>query len=352
MKNKDTWKCSTCAPVILPTENNNSKKQTKIIPKPGPGQLTNLNIGSTSSVEVTELATLSSQSQTCIRSEFATSSPKITLHSPNEIDFQINIPTSNSYESLTTDDDESCNNIGGDTVTNLNSLNRSCPAKTMSVSNSETEILERKIFQLEHNLKTSDKLYRDLLIENGEMKKIIKEYEQKIDKLTRICKTTTKKAKKNYPAKPVNSSTSALEIRQPRFEEEQQIDTNFENIGDDLTLEHLQDPHASTMSLSNCTLNNKNHLNIRRKLWIIADDQGQDMQQALQTLVGDKYEVCCFWKSGAEFNDVIKTCESGIKTLTRFDFLVVLAGINDTNIFNLKNSLLKWLSSIINTKQF
>ncbi|KAJ0180236.1 hypothetical protein K1T71_003640 [Dendrolimus kikuchii] len=45
--------------------------------------------------------------------------------------------------------------------------------------------------------------------------------------------------------------------------------------------------------------------NINRKIMIVADDQGKNMQRNIQKLVGKEFFVSCFWKPGANMHEVL-----------------------------------------------
>lgn len=87
----------------------------------------------------------------------------------------------------------------------------------------------------------------------------------------------------------------------------------------------------------------------KKKIVILADQQGRGMQRALQKLVGSEYEVSCFWKSEAYLGEVLNTCKGEIGTLSEKDFIVVIGGMNDKKPSELKINLLEWLSTNVNT---
>ncbi|KAJ2950420.1 hypothetical protein O0L34_g8662 [Tuta absoluta] len=260
--------------------------------------------------------------------------------------FIANISTRNSFESLTTDDDDSSNSaIEGHTATHIKSLNRSCPERPVQTSNSEVEELNAKISNLESQLKTNEKLYLDLLMENGNLRKTVVECELTIEKLTRICKSTTKKPKKDKTIKRASNSTT-LQIKKLQFPEQHQSNTeqHINSKSKDLIPTPSDVPINSTCGYEHAYLPEN-----KRKIMIIADEQGQGMQQALHKLMGNEYEVCCVWKSDASFGEIIETCKSEIRTLLHTDYLIVLAGINESNPSIIKLALFKWLNLVSNT---
>ncbi|KAJ2953302.1 hypothetical protein O0L34_g887 [Tuta absoluta] len=267
----------------------------------------------------------------------------------DNVEFIANIPTSNSFDSLTTDDDDGSSNsnsmIEGDTATHIHSLNRSCPVGAVQTSNADVEELNKKISKLESQLKINDKLYSDLLMENGALKKAVADCELTIQKLTRICKSTTKKPKKDNVTK--QGSNSTLKTKKQKLPELHLSDTVEKNINP--TNKDLTSKSPDVFINSTCGSKHINHPETKSKILILADEQGQGLQHALQKLMGSRFEVCCIWKSGADFGEVIETCKSEIRNLLRTDYLIVLAGLNDSNPFILKMTLLKWLNLVCNT---
>lgn len=106
------------------------------------------------------------------------------------------------------------------------------------------------------------------------------------------------------------------------------------------------DNKKNTQQAETITVNNYNpscNTNETHKIFILADDQGRNLQQTLQQLIGIKYSVSCVWKPGAKLCDVINTYENEIKSLTNKDYIIVLGGINDSNPTALLQILSNWL---------
>lgn len=70
---------------------------------------------------------------------------------------------------------------------------------------------------------------------------------------------------------------------------------------------------------------------IKKKILILADQQGFKLQRILQKLIGEEFVVTCFWKSGAQLCEVLSSAEIEISNLQRNDYLIIAGGINDKN---------------------
>lgn len=83
----------------------------------------------------------------------------------------------------------------------------------------------------------------------------------------------------------------------------------------------------------------------KRKIIIIGDQQSGGMRNALQTLVGPKFLVTCFWKAGARLSDINTAERAEISTLTDQDYVILMGGINEVNPFEFTSSMIVWLHS-------
>lgn len=107
------------------------------------------------------------------------------LHTPSinnvtvRTKIQVNIPTENSFASLSDDD-----------LMDSHELNRSCPE--ISINHTETiEDMRIRMNSLQERLDIADNEIQLMLTENFELKKQISQYKNQIDKLTSICKSTS-----------------------------------------------------------------------------------------------------------------------------------------------------------------
>lgn len=86
-----------------------------------------------------------------------------------------------------------------------------------------------------------------------------------------------------------------------------------------------------------------------KKIIIVADQQGRNLQSTLQTLVGREYSVSCTWKSGARLKNILSNSDKQLQELDKDDYIVILGGTNDRNPYEIQLCLNSWLSKFENT---
>lgn len=99
-------------------------------------------------------------------------------------------------------------------------------------------------------------------------------------------------------------------------------------------------PQKSRLNQNNVDKNSKT------RVIIVADQQGRGLQQSLQVLLGPKFSVFCFWKSGAKLCDVLGSCNKELTSLSENDYVVILGGLNDVNPCEVKTSIISWLNFV------
>lgn len=87
----------------------------------------------------------------------------------------------------------------------------------------------------------------------------------------------------------------------------------------------------------------------KRKIFLFADEKGRHMRQILQQLVGNNYIVCSMIKQNANMEQVLMSCVSQCKNLTKSDYVIILAGSHDSNIRSLESNLKHSLSLLTHT---
>lgn len=97
-----------------------------------------------------------------------------------------NVPTKNSFDSLSVDDDSDQSN------TSIY-LNRSCPEPKLHVEEN-LKSMKKLITELKEKLQSADQEIENLLLENSQLKTQINSYELKVCKLKSICNSTPKKS--------------------------------------------------------------------------------------------------------------------------------------------------------------
>lgn len=87
----------------------------------------------------------------------------------------------------------------------------------------------------------------------------------------------------------------------------------------------------------------KTSLSERRKIIILADNQGYKIRETLQNLTGEEFIISCYSKYGAPLKEVLGAAKDEIKKLNSNDFIIILAGIHDKNPNELLFSLNEFL---------
>lgn len=124
---------------------------------------------------------------------------------------------------------------------------------------------------------------------------------------------------------------------------------------DDTTKEminkYLQNDTNAENTITTKSIKETNNTNqtTKKRIYILADQQGRGIRQKLQKLVGPEFQVFCIWKAKAKMENILKSCENDIATLNMNDFVIVLSGSNDNNPYEFLKSLLIWLDRTTNT---
>lgn len=80
----------------------------------------------------------------------------------------------------------------------------------------------------------------------------------------------------------------------------------------------------------------------QKKVIVLGDDQGRNIRY---TLLGNEFQVYCFWKPGAKTTDVLINSYN-FDSLTKNDYVIILSGTNDTNPLDFQIDLGVWFKSI------
>lgn len=261
----------------------------------------------------------------------------------------------------------------------------------MSLSNTQTDT---------PTIEQIKKLTQDLLAAKEEIENLNKEnYRLKLDLEKHLCTIETlktsgqtptqkdsktpqiskkKKTKKN--SSPSTSSSKKDTLESPLQQKEQkEIEhknddnetTMFNNLEDktnntdeinhkennnservkDLNTEKIE--YKDNTNGSNITLQSRRSKNCtrleRNKIIILADQQGRNLQHTLQILIGDRYQVQCISKPGAKLNQILQNPDEELLSLTFKDYLIILGGTNDNNLFDITLNLQNWFLQMTET---
>ncbi|KAJ2948292.1 hypothetical protein O0L34_g7528 [Tuta absoluta] len=139
-------------------------------------------------------------------------------HTEKREKLQVNISTYNSFSNLevTDDDDDDDDNLSD--ITSLALINRSCPELGGRVNvREELKEARKKVTETEKKLASAFKLIDQYLIENADLKNELLQYKNKVDKLNRICTSTSIKKsssndtrRKNTPKRLIHSTLEKI----------------------------------------------------------------------------------------------------------------------------------------------
>lgn len=307
----------------------------------------------------------------------------------------VNVSTENTFSALT--DDEECDLQQQSQQENC-ILSQSCPEKT-TCNSEEIQEMRETINELQSNLASAHCEIDNILSENYALKKQITDCEKRIQHLTLICKSVDKKHSFGSKSKSFNRTKLNYSLEGNTTEKPEQNNKSrktFHEIFDqqkiittDHTENHSQKLPQTKINKTNFTQGNqkgksiiegttssmaeKNHSgssvsNIheivqsppegvssiesnykKRKVIILADEQGRGVQKILQGLLGAQYHVFCFWKSGAALPDLLSLCKSDLAELTLNDYVIFIGFKNDVSPFVIRYMFTSWLNSIQHT---
>lgn len=313
----------------------------------------------------------------------------------------VNVPTENSFESLSDDNDDidSASFMSTPKVV----LNRSCSELKLHDSYVLDEMRE-KIYNLTEKLDIADSEIEKLISENSSLSKKIAEYQLTIKKLTNICKTTSTKKYAKTPCKSINRTRLDFsEIEHQRIGSESNNNSFLtptavtpsitiqaactKQVLDNSNTDHLNhikevakkkgknktllNKHEDTSS-SNVYLRGKysNNLKIytrqfhedyerrmslglnKRKLLVLADQQGKNLGLILNDLYGHFFDIFCYTCPGAHTKSVMQSQLKLNIELSKDDFVIILTGINDKNPSEMSANLYSGIQNLNNTNVF
>lgn len=375
--NKGIWKCNSCKQRTNSiSKKDNQNKGHTISPRRLRNKLTNI---------------ISNERSNSAFNTPENNTPVNTSDKVTQRNYVLNISTNNSFQSLDSEDF----NLGGNTSSeHTDKQNRSYPG-VGAITLEDYEKLEKKIQDMTTKLKDTDNYLGKLLIENENMKKEIEKYKTQISYLTNICRTPSgKKGLSSSNNKRDSSVTKRIQLDNKRDnvrqdDEKHNMSPNLENVqskvlngspkmennqykdsniiqdnyleATHIDLEHKYDENTHTnlkhdkndfQQTKTKKIVIKPEETIRKplnKVIIIADEQGKGLQHCIQSLLGEKFAVCCFWKSGAKMLDVLNSYKTEIMSLSKDDYVVVIGGTNDNNPSEFKTAIATWLNFVNTT---
>lgn len=284
------------------------------------------------------------------------------------------------------------NNISNSTINEQESSHlfdatmQSLPNTSLNESHT---ILSETIKKLQCELESAHKEIENLNIENirlktdlGESYRVIELYKkvQLFDKKTPTKSPKSQRKKKgatnkSSPSVPCLSNFIDIAVKSPKISSEtdssnliKSTDTNLllspitkecsqnNNEKDPEEMNEVAPQSQDTVKVTsyieeplNSPILNEPLFERKRRVLILADDQGYKMQRTLQKLIGEDYDVFCYWKSGARLHDVLSSSITEVNQLDANDFLIILGGIHDNSPDELLFTLRQFFKNKINT---
>lgn len=241
----------------------------------------------------------------------------------------INVPTENSFESLSTDHEEEDTIISS--PESSNKINRSCPDLTRINDLERIKDMERTILELHEKLASADQEVVKLLLENNSLKEVISKQNQKINQLTQICGSPNMKAIQTKSRKTSKKNTNSHD-HQLNFNEL----PNSEQEGN-ISKENLENSVSSTNNITTEPIE-------QHKIKILSDEHLSGLSAALlKSRVGkwnDKYYPTAYIASEAPSSRILEMCNNNfLDSLSDGDIVVLCVGAHDQNIVRLESEL-------------
>jgi hypothetical protein len=240
-----------------------------------------------------------------------------------------NIPTKNSFQSLSEDEFDS-DNLHDDTK------NRSCPELNIT-QNSETLELKEIIKALETKLEVADSEIENLILENGQLKHKILNCDKKIKQLQSLCKTTPniKRGRKSLNKTKLNfSHIDDTDI------------THSEEIEKKIISEVSQNTEQEISSPTTPTFSTQKEDTIKR-IFILGGNQCSGLAlRLIKSRLNTQYEtykVSSVIKPNAPCYEILNSSET--KALTSDDIIIVNVGEMDKNPITLCSELAFFLKT-------
>ncbi|KAJ0176772.1 hypothetical protein K1T71_007951 [Dendrolimus kikuchii] len=203
--------------------------------------------------------------------------------------------------------------------------------------------------ELNTNLLSAHQEIDNLNMENLKLRDDIEKYIKKIDMYNKMNNTTLtpisgrKKilVRSKFLSTPLKSPITSEQGNSKVCKKNGQSPTTFQHTHDENPATPKSDcnmksyekeainklPREKCLSYCNTVLHSDTTSHLKRRIIIIADDQGRNMQKMLQRIVGEEYTVKCFWKPGANLQEVLQAERFEISTLNSDEFVIVLGAI-------------------------
>lgn len=236
-----------------------------------------------------------------------------------------------------------------------------------NVNDTSMEELTIELLNVRQKLTSAELEIENLNIENNRLIQTVKEQTKQIDLLKKLTQEITSKPNISTNVTPVSKRLLNIKMRTPRTSplcstrsicgsvfntpNYKNVTKTTEHKSHDLN-ETKKDNMDKKMPIATTPMQQRRHHtehNKKHRVIIIADNQGRNVRPHLQNLLGPNYLVTSFIKPNAVLGEVISSMKVEIQELTMNDYVILLAGSNDKNPYDLSSKLDMWLSSVTNT---
>lgn len=276
-------------------------------------------------------------------STLSSSTSRIMVDSPRDTPLEnvtnqkkivVNISTENSFQSLSTDDEKE----NGD---NSSMLNRSCPVLGRNQAETLAE-MQKALSDLQFKLEVAENEISNLLQENSRLKKQLGDNEQKIENLSRICRSIPKKTpnKKDGLFKEM-TSTPKHKTHQKGFSVSTSPPANI------IDKQRLKTNEVKEKLSSSCKER-------QPRIFIHGDQQVRGLSEKLNKSRSgkwnDTYKALGLVKPYASSCHVLHNLDT-FNSICDEDILVISTGCYDKNPYTLYSNLCNTLHTLRNCKK-
>ncbi|KAL4719864.1 hypothetical protein ACJJTC_004945 [Scirpophaga incertulas] len=221
-------------------------------------------------------------------------------------------------------------------------------------------ILREQIEKLTTDLNSAHREIELLSLENNKLKKSNEDLLKRNNLYKKVTQSptprkTTPRLKKQVKANKMSNQDSQEEINNINENKNENMHKNLTNTLNNTPEKQILRENSVSKSLGNysdksnqtCTKSieltdhssqtiytkNKycNNGGSKKKIIILADQQGRGIRQLLQKLAGESFGVFCFMKPGATLTEVLNSVKPQSLNLSENDVLIILGGTNDKN---------------------
>lgn len=225
---------------------------------------------------------------------------------------EINVPTENSFETLTDEEEQYSSQISTPTF----DLNRSFTTLRSSCIE-DMDALKLKLLKLEQKLEIAENEICNLVSENHTLNKKLEDYELKIEQLTHICKTpttvTSKKKSKSYCGHQQNMS---------QLNETSQLSSHEKNTAN-LPPIITNDTRTDTPKLQTSS-----SPKIKSKLCILSTNKHNGILSKAQNYFKN-YSLCHYLTPNGDIKQQLRGLDTKLKAFTTDDYCIIFLGEED-----------------------